>query len=657
MSTTTQILFNSPALHSLKRDQLVKLCKIHSIKASGKNVDLVERLKNHAQTLPPDDPLSVAVRSDNEDSDRMEDEEENKENDNGRWKMPRPSEAWSLMESIEEEGSSGGTMSSTRTMNATGAAGEFGTGGSKGSSVSSSIKALATSLGIKRAPSTKSTMTSQASQSSLPSSSGNSDELTRYAMPYSSLPPSDPDAMPQTDHFKFSTPDTSFTEPIPGEAHLPGQPAPENARLSSGGGTTIRLVSHPVPLEDPMTPQLRPFTTTYDLIAGTPGVGRINIWPSSPTGGERIYPSIPMFDDPMSPNDDDDVEMPGALNTSPPAQATDIFSPGTSKQLAPPTQPFVFGSPLPQHNLSNKQFRTAATSVLEEMNKRLAGAGVEQVSIDVLDRSKRPASEVDLTARPAADERFGKAHEQVFSKMDSIATHYAAKRASPDKKRKSSALGVGDGRRGPSGKRKSNASGARVISNGTRKHMIPGAFGEEEDDEEDEGDRRSSKRPRVADDAGPSEPKRVSIAPAAGPREDANDDAEKKKQKEREAIKRKLDMNKARRRSSMGRVSVGGGKAPLIPNPKGSSSRFGFLSSAKSIVANVWNRGGSSKGAAGSSIPVSKAPVTKPAPAEEPKPNKLAKKPSISSAHPSTAKPADATTRIPSSGSTSNRTL
>lgn len=54
MATTTQILFNSPALHSLKRDQLVKLCKIHSIKANGKNSELIERLKQRAQELPPD---------------------------------------------------------------------------------------------------------------------------------------------------------------------------------------------------------------------------------------------------------------------------------------------------------------------------------------------------------------------------------------------------------------------------------------------------------------------------------------------------------------------------------------------------------------------------------------------------------------------------
>ena len=48
MSTTTQILFKSPALHS-----------------HGKNVDLIQRLQQHAQTLPKDSPLTIAARSDN----------------------------------------------------------------------------------------------------------------------------------------------------------------------------------------------------------------------------------------------------------------------------------------------------------------------------------------------------------------------------------------------------------------------------------------------------------------------------------------------------------------------------------------------------------------------------------------------------------------
>lgn len=148
MSTTTQILFNSPALHSLRRDQLVKLCKIHSVKANGKNVDLIERLKQHATQLPKDSPLSVAARSDGEedgaedgeDEDQVKDEDKENEVPAGRG-MPRPSEQWEIvMESIQEmeESSSMGTLVSSRTTGSNGSIpNEFGTGGTKSTSLSS----------------------------------------------------------------------------------------------------------------------------------------------------------------------------------------------------------------------------------------------------------------------------------------------------------------------------------------------------------------------------------------------------------------------------------------------------------------------------------------------------------------------------------------
>jgi hypothetical protein len=74
MSTITQILFNSPTL--LKRDQLVKLCELHSIEANGKNVELVERLKTHAKSLPRDSPLSVVFRSENKGASVAQDDAE-----------------------------------------------------------------------------------------------------------------------------------------------------------------------------------------------------------------------------------------------------------------------------------------------------------------------------------------------------------------------------------------------------------------------------------------------------------------------------------------------------------------------------------------------------------------------------------------------------
>jgi hypothetical protein len=136
MSTTTQILFNSPALHSLNRSQLTKLCKIHGIKAGGKNVDLVTRLKQHAETLPRDEPLSVAARSEGEDetgNDMYDGDDNEYEGQMLKWK-PRPSEQWEVMESIAEleESSNQGTLASRRTLERDGTVtSEFGTGASK----------------------------------------------------------------------------------------------------------------------------------------------------------------------------------------------------------------------------------------------------------------------------------------------------------------------------------------------------------------------------------------------------------------------------------------------------------------------------------------------------------------------------------------------
>ena len=114
MSSTTDILFNSPALHSLKRDQLVKLCKSHSIKANGKNVELVQRLRDYAQTLPHDAPLSIAARSENPDEMDIDDSEPHTRNSE-QWEM--------VMDSIQEMDESMSSLG-TRT-------GEFGTHGSK----------------------------------------------------------------------------------------------------------------------------------------------------------------------------------------------------------------------------------------------------------------------------------------------------------------------------------------------------------------------------------------------------------------------------------------------------------------------------------------------------------------------------------------------
>lgn len=343
----------------------------------------------------------------------------------------------------------------------------------------------------------------------------------------------------------------------------------------------------------------------------------MEVWPISLSNNfGRLYPVIPLEDMALiaatkpapEATPEDDVDMPGGLpaespvvakatparQSGPPSTATpkptdapDIFSPmrppGTGDGKARPlpiprSEPFLFGSPLPRHSLSNKEFGDAAASVLEEMNKRLAAAGVAKADKGLIDGKAGEGVQSRFAdvfgagtnsadgkshQRTGSADRFAKAHEEAFSKMDSIANHYAARRganpaasAAPgSKKRKSDALGIGPA---PGTKRKSSVAGARVISNGVRKKMgVPGGFEDDEDnaeEEEDAADRRSSKRIRTNAGEDVHKGKRVSIAPSS-------DAEELKKQKERDAIRRKLDANKARRRSSRGRVSVSG-KAP-----------------------------------------------------------------------------------------------
>ncbi|KAK7682764.1 hypothetical protein QCA50_014147 [Cerrena zonata] len=405
MATTTQILFNSPALHSLKRDQLVKLCKIHGIKANGKNVDLIQKLQVHAQQLPPE-----AATIEYQDESNTEDQHTDAPNDNDDISMsdadfddlpmPRPSEQWEVvMEDIEEvDETTIGTMSSMNTLRSRGTAGEFGSKSSK-KTMTSSIKSIATSLGIKRSHSSKSI------KATTPATA---DELAQHAIPYSSLPPST--SLPSTDHFKLSTPDVtmaspndSLNEPIPGSPSRPGAPVPSNARLSTGEGltTTIRLITSPFDFDNMMSPpKLQPMQPSFDLIMspGPTGNGQ-PIWPASPSNNRQsLYPALPLDDLPSLNAIVASAAASPAKFIKPSNPTQDVFSPqkpsappSTKKGLAgrlslPQNQPFLFGSPLPQPRLSNKDFGAAAASVLDEMNKRLEEAGVQKVDAALLNK-------------------------------------------------------------------------------------------------------------------------------------------------------------------------------------------------------------------------------------------------------------------------------
>ena len=589
---TTQILFNSPALRSLKRDQLVKLCKIHSIKASGKNVDLIQRLKDHASTLPPGDPLRVAVHTDSDEEAYTLDSK-------------RPSSQWEVvMEDIlEMPEPSRTTLSSLRSVTSS-VPDEFGTGGGSkcesavvlttiylilhlASSVSSSLKAIANSFNLKRATSVKSSN----SQTSFLAYPNIPDELASHSIPYSSIPEPSLSDMPQTDHFKFSTPDSTMQEHIQSPSGTQSLPNATTNPTAGPSKTTIRLVcasaTKPSLLQEPGTPLLKPVDPDFDLVMDSPGAkgqSCVPVWPLSPqlAPSERLYPALPVDDlEHAEQNEGETQSVPSQLAAGPTFKrkvyprpsnkVQDMFSPApkppsVQKESSgiPRSEPFLFGSPLPRNSVSNKAFDAAAASVLEEMNKRLSAAGVQKVDADVFGGSAiaKTANVTNLeSSNLRKTDRFDKVHEERFNKMDSIATHYAAKRGSHEsKKRKSDVLGH---RSAPGNKRSSTDT--RVINTGSRTRMgIPGGFGNEAEEEEafpddvqEEGDRRMSKRVRLLEeDGGKDKGRRLTMSPKK------TDAEEKQAERERAATRKMLDARKEKRRSSRhGRVSTAGPQA------------------------------------------------------------------------------------------------
>ena len=419
--------------------------------------------------------------------------------------------------------------------------------------------------------------------------------------------------------------------PLPGHVLRPGIPAPANARLSLGLGlgvpstptrqnqptTTIRLISNPFSNANFSysagkngTPQLQPFKTTFDLILDSPTpTGFVSTWPPrDPEDNFSMYPTLTVDDLPPSlvsaespqakadrQEKDKDVAMPGSLT---PVRAR-IKSP----------EPFVFGSPLPQHNVSNTQFRFAAASVLEEMNKRLREEGVDEIQSDIISNLHPHANILQNTTdsrkikpmpgvrRGEIKEKFQKLHDSEFEKMEGIDA-LVKRRAerSPKKctsvgeekekvinakKRKSDAItkesvdGNGLGPRRPSAFA-SRASSTRVISNGRRsKVFIPGAFGSEEEEEDD--DERAGKRARVDSQA------QLSVLEE----EQKKSEQEIRIEREHEAIRKKLEANRARRRSS----AAHGGRKSGRMSTAGRPSLLGETAFSFSSSCSAYNVG------------------------------------------------------------------
>ena len=490
----------------------------------------------------------------------------------------------------------------------------------------SSLRAIANSFNFKRATSNK-------PDDDRTTRSNVIDELATHSVPYSSIPESSQSDMPQTDHFKFSTPDSTMDEHLPGHPGHSSISALATAPASSTTfppKTTIRLVSALNSVSalspEPGTPQLRPVEPPFDLVMGSPdaqGKSGVPVWPLSPQPkpSERLYPVLPVDELEEAKQSQPTSRLLGTGGTAssqPPVSSAkvypkpsnnvqDLFSPAPklpSKQervAIPRSEPFLFGSPLPRHSVSNKAFDATAASVLEEMNKRLAAAGVQKVGTDVFGTipaatATTNADSGSLRASGTLD-RFDKVHKEQFNKMDSIMNHYAARRAAPgSKKRKSDVLGNG------------SAPARNRLSTAPRKKMgIPGGFDDEEmsDDVQEEEDRRMSKRVRVLEnDGGKDKGRRLTLL------SNKTEAEEKQGDRERVATRKMLEARKEKRRSSRhARTSLAGPQAvsstflhffrPMVGGPltkhhadKGKATpRFGVFSAAKSIVRTVWNFG------------------------------------------------------------------
>ncbi|EJD51951.1 hypothetical protein AURDEDRAFT_149517 [Auricularia subglabra TFB-10046 SS5] len=545
------ILFNSPALHSLKREQLVRLCKKHGIKASGKNVDLVDKLKAYAASLPPEAREAIdsgggnttVMLGDGESTSSVSGDEDQgnvtMQDDSGR-----PSQQWELLQEVrvldDLPAAKSASLTSSKRANLQ-VPNEFGTDNSgikSQSSVGSSIKSFASSLvragsvlGLNKSASVSSSSSLRNHLMPMDIDEGNTSlvasakeyDADSLALPPSlcneSAPPDDPDAPP-----------------------------------------TIRLVSGQSVSWGSATPALKPVAPSFQLAEASPLANRLK---------------------PTVEQDEDDGQMPGAFPTpthsrlAPPSPSR---TPSTRRSPIP--SPFVFGSP--ENKVTNAQFHTAANAVLQEMNRRMGTQGTSAaLNLDILSKDKpaAPQPSASMAGRTKNDTatRFARAHEAAFDNMDSILNHYAAKRTSP-------VIG---------GKRKLESDDE---DNGKRLFMSV----------EDDDRNRSPKRQRVQVAEPAAKPEVVIV-------------------NERQNIKKKLEMSRAKRRSSRGRVSVG----PTAP------VKGGLMSTTKSFVGRLWGRGPAAK------------PEVKPAP----KPSTLVKPPPAAK----TAKPALGPVSRPSTLTTASK--
>lgn len=555
-ATATDILYNAHALHALKRDQLLKLCKAHGLKSSGNKADLVAALQFHARALAatadPDNLTAIQPTVPEDDEDDTPLLRRSPRRSPRKHTQGKPTGSGTVMDALGEAEESDSLRESTIASMRSGVTGELGTNGSKGefcvfailcastiltnsvgSGISNSLKSFASSLGLKRTPN------------------------QRIFSPAPALSPSDPkSAKPPT---PAPPPSTDEGHSIPGAASRPGAPAPDevDARLSLGAGvggagpsTTVRLVASSSSLANKgagtadSVPVLRAFTTAFDLDL------------EDENEVQKLYPDL--FDEDAQEEGDEedmpgaysaaaveallsdhnsDTDMPGGFASSSPSDKDDqpAEEADTPRPIMSSKAPYVFGSPSPPASATKAGFSNAADSILAEMNRRLLDAGGTVLSPSALKRplAPLPGSVMDGLRVSEDDDRFGKTHNNLFNRMESI--------------------------RDAVEKREGKKRGSEAIVP-TRPKAT------------------TSKRVRVAEGA------------AAGPsitrvdEQEEDEEAARRHEKEREAIRRRLALNSARRRSERASGAHTSRRSSLT---KGKSPRKSFLLSAVLSIAEL----------------------------------------------------------------------
>ncbi|PVG02202.1 hypothetical protein CPB86DRAFT_870493 [Serendipita vermifera] len=573
MDHSNEILFNSPALHSLKRAQLTALCKRYHIKTTGKNEDLVARLREYATTS-----LNKKGEPDKKDTSSVPQEENDASNE--KESAGRTSQQWELVEEdSREEDMSVLSDRRSRTISAISIGTIKSIGSSKGStmrSVSSrgngNMSLMSITNSLKRAGSRSSKMSTSTTKTSSTVESIVKEPMS-HLFP---IVPSDSAASTQVDSGSKSEV-TSEVAPK-NDAPKPIIESMVDATTVSKQQSTVRLVTPAAARQKSTlrevafpTPILRPYSIIVTDTDPQEDIGRaflaIDAKSLAETASVQIdaprtsFDSLRGFQFPQS--NTSIVLSEDNTNTTPKKEADN---------LAPSPQLFIFGSPA--NGVSNAQFSNTAAAILEEMNKRLGiennSSAAARIEVDgaINFGETTPSREFALKVGNKREDngRFAKAHEKLFSQMDSIADHYSVKRPVPTigSKRKSTVAF------GEEGVPKKPQGIKRTVSSETKDSVVPPP---------------PSKRQKV-DGATLAEMEQKNKATST---------VAKVATKEQDETAKKMMRTQQRRRSSKGRLSAGGpaARAKAVTAAKAApTSRFGLIRSGaakvmKSIISSV----------------------------------------------------------------------